>query len=177
MLLRGIGIIYCSLLSTALLAGEASQLKGCLQDAAALERASNYLAVLTALPTPPIVPVSGSATMHFATSSQLFSEILDVSPHAVILNEIEELRFISYTLARTSILLVLNSAEGFTAEKSRRVTAVAKMMGIKISLVWLENSNIPEALQSLMSSVRGQSWRLSDLTREVMDKTCDSVSP
>ncbi len=152
--------------------GMAQSPTDCLQQSQALEQSSAYLTALTALPTPPFVPVVTRGEARFVSSSFLFSEMLGVSPKSVILNDIEELKFISYTLAGTPLLLVLKAAPDWTAEKSRKVVAVAKTLKISISLVWLDEAVIPSQLATTIADSNGQSFRLNDVNRLVLQKFC-----
>ncbi|MDQ3233790.1 MAG: hypothetical protein M3Q07_18390 [Pseudobdellovibrionaceae bacterium] len=144
----------------------------CLQQATAVEQSSAYLQAFTSLPTPPFVPLITRGEARFVNTAALFAEVIDVSPKAIILNEIEELRFISYTLAGSSLLLVLPSAPDWTAEKSRKVVAVARALNLSLSLVWLDESAIPSQLVTTIVETNGRVIRLNELTRAVLEKFC-----
>jgi hypothetical protein len=144
----------------------------CLQQATAVEQSSAYLQAFTSLPTPPFVPLQTRGEARFVNTSALFAEVIDISPKSIIINDIEELRFISYTLAGTSLLLVLKSAPEWTAEKSRKVVAVARALNLSLSLVWLDESPVPAQLVTTIVESNGRVVRLNELTRAVLEKFC-----
>jgi hypothetical protein len=147
----------------------------CLNEITAMEQSSAYLQAFTALPTPPFVPLITQGEARFVNTAALFADVIDVSAKSVIINEIDELRFISYTLAGTSLLLVLNAAPDWTAEKSRKVVAVANLMNLTLSLVWLDDRPVPPQLVATILETNGRVVRLNELTRAVFEKFC--VSP
>ncbi len=175
MLLRGCGnwllLSLLGLVSVSVLA-QAQGPAECLQQSLAVEQSSAYLQALTALPTPPFVPVISRGEARFVAVSGLYSEVLGVSPRSIILNDIEELRFVSQTLSGTPLLLVLKAAPDWTEAKSRKVVSVAKTLGLSISLLWLDDSLIPDQLASTIAETQGKSFRINDLTRLVMQKFC-----
>jgi hypothetical protein len=145
----------------------------CLEKPLAMEQSSALLRVLTAHPLPYAVPlITRVGPEKYITTSVLFAEVMDVSPMAVIVNNIDELRHISHTLAGTQILLVLKSASGFTEEKSRKVNAVAKTSNITISLVWLGEGPVPMPLAAIVKDPERSMLRLNELTRIVLEKFC-----
>ena len=180
MLLRGCGTwILLSLMyfDSVLVLAQVPEPSECLQQSLAMEQSSAYLQALTALPTPPFVPVISRGEARFVSVSGLYAEVLGVSPRSIILNDIEELRFISHTLSGTPLLLVLKSAPEWTAAKSRKVVSVAKTLGLSISLLWLDDSLIPDQLAETIVETQGKSFRSNDLTRLVMQKFCQTSSP
>jgi len=144
----------------------------CLQEAVAVEQSSAYLQAFTALPTPPFVPLITRGEARFVNTAALFADVIPVSPRAIILNDVEELRFISYTLAGTPLLLVLKSAPDWTAEKSRKVALVARTLNLSLSLVWLDESPIPAQLLTTIAETNGRVVRQNELTRAVLEKFC-----
>ncbi|WP_218110326.1 hypothetical protein [Oligoflexus tunisiensis] len=140
-----------------------------------MEQSSAYLQAFTALPTPPFVPLITQGEARFVSTASLFAEVIEVPAKSIIINEVDELRFISYTLAGTSLLLVLNSAPDWTAEKSHKVVAVANLMNITLSLVWVDDRPVPPQLVSTILETNGRVVRLNELTRAVFEKFC--VSP
>ncbi len=144
----------------------------CLQESVALEQSSAWLQAFTAFPTPPFVPLITRGEARFVNTAALLSEVIPVSPKSIILNDVDELRFISYTLAGTPLLLVLKSAPDWTAEKSRKVVAVARTLNISLSLIWLEEGPIPSQLATTIVETNGRMVRLNELTRAVLEKFC-----
>ncbi len=144
----------------------------CLQESVALEQSSAWLQAFTAFPTPPFVPLITRGEARFVNTAALLSEVIPVSPKSIILNDVDELRFISYTLAGTPLILVLKSAPDWTAEKSRKVVAVARALNISLSLIWLEDGPIPPQLATTILETNGRMVRLNELTRAVLEKFC-----
>jgi hypothetical protein len=144
----------------------------CLQESVAMEQSSAWLQAFTALPTPPFVPLITRGEARFVNTSALLAEVVNVSPGSIILNDVDELRFISYTLAGTPLLLILKSAPDWTAEKSRKVVAVARTLNISLSLVWLDESPVPAQLATTIVEANGRIIRLNELTRAVVEKFC-----
>jgi hypothetical protein len=143
-----------------------------LQEKLALEQSSAWLQAFTALPTPPFVPLITRGEARFVNTAALLSEVVSVSPRSIILNDVEELRFISYTLAGTPLLLILKSAPEWTSEKSRKVVAVARTLNISLSLVWLDESPVPTQLAITIEEANGRIIRQNELTRAVLEKFC-----
>jgi hypothetical protein len=148
----------------------------CLQESVAMEQSSAWLQAFTALPTPPFVPLITRGEGRYVNTAALFAEVTGVSPRSIILNDIEELRFISYTLAGTPLLLVVKSAPDWTPEKSRKVVAVARTLQIAISLVWLDEAQVPAQLAATIAETHGRIVRLNELTRAVLEKFCVASS-
>lgn len=144
----------------------------CLQENVAMEQSSAWLQAFTALPTPPFVPLITRGEARFVNTAALLAEVVSVSPGSIILNNVDELRFISYTLAGTPLLLILKSAPDWTAEKSRKVVAVARTLNISLSLVWLDESPVPAQLGTTIVETNGRIIRLNELTRAVLEKFC-----
>ncbi|HET9240967.1 MAG TPA: hypothetical protein VFO10_27120 [Oligoflexus sp.] len=167
--LRNSILTFLALISTQVWAQTPTQ---CLQENVALEQSAAWLQALTAMPTPPFVPLITRGEARFVNTAALLSEVAPVSPRSIILNDIEELRFISTTLAGTPLVLILKSAPDWTAEKSRKVVAVARTLNISLSLVWLDESQVPALLASTIAEANGRIIRLNELTRAVLEKFC-----
>jgi hypothetical protein len=167
--LRNSVLTLVTLMSTSTLAQTPTQ---CLQESVAMEQSSAWLQAFTALPTPPFVPLITRGEARYVNTASLFAEVIGISPKSIILNDVEELRFISYTLAGTPLLLVLKSAPDWTAEKSRKVVAVARTLQLTISLVWLDDGLVPSQLATTIAETNGRVVRLNELTRVVLEKFC-----
>jgi hypothetical protein len=144
----------------------------CLQEEVAAEQSSAYLQAFTSLPTPPFVPLITRGEAKFVNTAALFADIIAVSPKSIIMNNIEELRFISYALAGTPLLLVLKSAPDWTSDKNRKVIAVARTLNLSLSLVWLDENPIPAQLVTTIVETNGRIVRQNELTRAVLEKFC-----
>ena len=169
--MRNLMLSFFAVLSAPIMA-QSSAAGNCLQQSLAVEQSSAFLQALTAMPTPPFVPLITQGEARFVSTASLYAEVIKVSPKAIILNDIDELRFISYTLAGSSLLLVLKSAPDWTEEKSRKVVAVAKTLKLSLTLVWLDAGSVPAQLATTIEETNGRVVRLNELTRVVMEKFC-----
>jgi hypothetical protein len=151
---------------------EAEMASRCLQDESKRESSGKLLAVMTTMPTPPVVPVEEPEGLRYLTSSSIFSRILGSPANAVILNESEELRFLPFTLSGTPVLLVIRAANNWNAQKAKKVASVAKLQGNSISLLWLNESPIPASLRLLAKETGGRAFGLRDLNRLVLRHVC-----
>jgi hypothetical protein len=167
--LRNSILTFLAVISTQVWAQTPTQ---CLQESVAMEQSAAWLQALTAMPTPPFVPLITRGEARFVSTAALLSEVAPVSKKSIILNDIQELRFISTTLAGTQLVLILKSAPDWTAEKSRKVVAVARALNISISLVWLDEGQVPALLASTITETNGRIIRLNELTRSVLEKFC-----
>lgn len=168
-------ILRSILVSLALCQGDlaiATDKLACLNEKEALDQSSSYLAVLTALPTPPYVPIASALQNKFISTSILFAEVLGIDERSVILNNTDDLRFVPQTLAKTSLLLVLDSIQQWDEVKANKVTAAARILKIKISVLWLKNSPVPGTLVSTSKESGGQIFRLPELNRKLFEKFC-----
>ncbi len=144
----------------------------CLKDANKREQSSQILAFMTSLPTPPVVPLQEPEGLHYQTSSAVFGRILGTSAQATVLNDIEELRFLPYTLTGTPLLLVIRSAGAWTPEKARKVVSVAKTQENSISIVWLSEMRLTPSLKALAVETGGRAFEMRDLNRLVLRHVC-----
>jgi hypothetical protein len=167
--LRNSILTFLALISTQVWAQTPTQ---CLQESVAMEQSAAWLQALTAIPTPPFVPLITRGEARFVNTAALLSEVAPVSPKSIILNDVEELRFISTTLAGTPLVLILKSAPDWTPEKSRKVVAVARTLNISLSLLWLDESEVPALFASTITESNGRIIRLNELTRSVLEKFC-----
>ncbi len=144
----------------------------CLRDDDKRELSGKLLALMTTLPTPPIVPVEEAEGLRYLTSSNVFSRILGTSAHATILNDTEELRFLPYSLANTPVLLIVRSEGEWSLERARKVLSVAKMQGNTISFLWLNETAVPASFRTLAKETNGRAFGLRDLNRLVLRHVC-----
>ena len=129
-------------------------------------------ASLMVWPSPPFVAIEGTGQSRFMMTNDLFAEILGQPERALLLNDAEELRYLPFTLAGSSILLVLREAQNWSETKARRVEKVALLSAIKISLVWLSSAEIPASLQALVMQSGGRVWRQDELLARIRSYTC-----
>ena len=146
--------------------------KSCLKDEKNREISGKLLALMTTIPTPPVVPLEEAEGLRYKTSAVIFSRVLGTSPYGTILNDSEELRFLPYTLAGTPLLLVIRSAGDWNPEKARKVASVAKLQGNAISLLWLSEATIPGSLKNLVKETGGRAFGSRDLNRMVFKYVC-----
>ncbi len=148
----------------------------CLESSEAVAQSTAYLQAMTATPTPPFVPIQAGGEAKFIATAQLFQDIMGMRPPTIILNSLEELRFLPYTLARSQLLLVIKSDGHWTADKTKKVLAVAKTSQIAISILWLSESPASEDVKAISLQSQGQFFRSADLVRRVMDHFCSQES-
>ncbi|RYZ83655.1 MAG: hypothetical protein EOP04_19540 [Proteobacteria bacterium] len=99
--------------------------------------------------------------------SKAYADVLETSDKSIIINNVEELRFISQTLAHSNILLVLQGNSEWDADKSRKVLSVAKLLDIKVSMVWLGEKASPKALKDMVVESGGTNFNTRDLIQRV----------
>ncbi|MBC7661524.1 MAG: hypothetical protein H7249_17645 [Chitinophagaceae bacterium] len=136
-------------------------------------QSQTILSALTSTPTPAffIMDVAGKA--QFIPPSRAYADILQTPVRSIILNDTEELRFLSQTLAHSNILLVLDgkSSSDFDADKSHKVLSVAKLLDIKVSMLWLGEKKSPKILKAMALQSGGSTFETKDLVQRV-DQLC-----
>lgn len=171
------GVVFGLFLFTALPCARAEAQPTCPgQEIMEISRAK-ILQVIEVQPTPPFVALENSGQTRFIMSSQLLAAILGTSPKALILNDSEELKYISHSLNRSAIFLILSEAKEWSEKKASRVEAVARLQEISISLLWLGPDAAPPSLVELVRGSKGQF-----LTRDVFlaatdNYLCSTFSP
>jgi hypothetical protein len=163
--------LFLAVTGAAQAAPSPADLQKCLNDAGKLEHARRILEVMTLQPTPALVPLEGA---RFIPANAFFASFFQTPVQGPIINDIDELRFIPFTLSGTSLLIVTKEARSWDAEKSRKVLAVARLQNIRISLLWLETQAPQAALDTLVKESGGQVWLLSDLNRLVFQYVCSA---
>lgn len=151
---------------------QAKERLACLPPALAVEQSNAYLQFFRTLPTAPFVPLQSSLRAEFVSASQVFAEVLELSPKTLIINHLDELKYLPFTLARSSVLLVIDKAENWTEAKHNKASAVAKTAAIEISLVWLGSAEVPAQLRQTITENGGHLWRLPELNKAVLDYFC-----
>ena len=137
----------------------------------ARQQSENLMAALTRVPSPPFVVLEQEGKARFVSPSKMYASILDTSEHSIVINDLEELRFLSQTLSHSTILLVLAGKADWDLEKSRRVLSVAKLLDIKLSLLWLGEATSPKILRDMIVQSGGENFATSDLFYRV-EKLC-----
>ncbi len=162
-------ILTLSLLTSTFAFGQMATL--CSVAGAPGKFSENLLGALTRFPTPAFVVVEQGGQARYVAPSKMYASVLNTPERSIILNDVEELRFLSQTLAHSSVLLVLNGKVEWNEEKAQKVVAVAKLLDIKVSMVWLNESQSPKALRDMVNKTGGSNFASSDLVRQV-EKLC-----
>lgn len=137
-------------------------------DACEAKQASLF-AALSQLPSLPYVAVEGGG---YRPTSMLLAAVLGASPRSLILNSSDELRYITATLYRSPLILVIDAAKDFDQQKLNKVLAVAKLQEISISLLWLSNAVIPSELEALVAASGGKVWKQTELKAGMQAYAC-----
>ncbi len=136
-----------------------------------VEHSENLIGALTLLPTPAFLVLDVQGQARFIPPARAYADVLNTSDRSIIINNVEELRFISQTLAHSHILLVLDGKPEWDQEKSRKVISVAKLLDIKVSMLWLGEQASPKPLKDLVAASGGATFETKDLIQKV-DRLC-----
>lgn len=134
-------------------------------------QSENLMSALTIVPTPAFLVLDRDGQAKFVPPTKAYADVLETSDRSIIINDAEELRFISQTLAHSNILLVLESKPEWDGEKSRKVLSVAKLLDIKVSMLWLGEKASPKALKDMVLQSGGAAFDTKDLLQRV-DRLC-----
>ncbi|MBC7531905.1 MAG: hypothetical protein H7318_10025 [Oligoflexus sp.] len=135
------------------------------------KQSENLMSALTLVPTPAFLVLEMEGKAKFVPPTKAYADVLQTSDRSIIINDVEELRFISQTLAHSNILLVLEGKNEWDAEKSRKVLSVAKLLDIKVSMLWLGDKASPKALKDMVVQSGGAAFDTKDLFQRV-DRLC-----
>lgn len=138
------------------------------------KQSENLLTALTLFPTPAFLVLDTEGKAKFVPPSKAYADVLETSDKSIIINNVEELRFISQTLAHSNILLVLQGNSEWDADKSRKVLSVAKLLDIKVSMVWLGEKASPKALKDMVVESGGTNFNTRDIIQRV-GRTCNEA--
>ncbi len=140
-------------------------------------------ASLMAWPTPPFVALEGTQQTQFVMTQALFADVLKQREPALLVNEVDQLRFLPYTLASSSLLLILRDAGTWDENKARRVEAVAGLHQMKLSLIWLGQGESPSSLSALVEHTGGRLWNRESLMSAIhsyafsLSAACEKAPP
>ncbi len=136
-------------------------------------KSQNLLEALTQYPTPAFLVTEKEGRTRFIPPAKLYAEVLNLSEKSLIINNVEELRFLSQTLARSEVLMVLKETSdfNFAAEKAAKVSSVTKLLGIRLNLVWIGESIGPKVLRDLVEESGGHSFETRDILKKA-DEIC-----
>ena len=155
-------------LSEALFAGTSAI---CSISGVQAQQSQNLMSALTLVPTPAFLVLDVEGKAKFVPPARAYADVLRTPERAIIINHVEELRFITQTLAHSNILLVLEGDTDWDAEKSRKVLSVAKLLDIKVSMLWLGENASPKPLRDLVLGSGGLAFNTKDLLQNV-DRLC-----
>lgn len=139
-------------------------------------RSENLLSALTQVPTPAFLVLDHGGSARFVSPARIYAEVLQTNERSLILNDLEELRFISQTLAHSEILLVLKGKADFDESKTQKVLSVARVLDIRLSLVWLNDTPTPKAIKDLVAGSGGKSFETRDLLNRTDDLCKESLA-
>lgn len=141
-----------------------------------VRRSENLLSVLTQVPTPAFVVLDLRGSARFVPPARIYSEVLQTNEHSLIINDLEDLRFISQTLARSEILLVLKGKVEFPEAKAQKILSLAKILNVKISMVWLNDTPVPKSVKNLVAGSGGKTFETRDLLERSGDLCSESLA-
>lgn len=139
-------------------------------------RSENLLGALTQWPTPAFFVLDRGGSSRFVAPSKIFADVLNINEKSLIVNDVEELRFLSQTLAHSEILMVLKGKSDLNESKVKKVISVAKILDIKLSMVWLNDFPSPKPLKDLVSETGGRSFETRDLIQRSDDLCRESLA-
>lgn len=162
--MRMLLIIISLLLSDVVLAGS-TPLNPCAIAGSGARRSENLMGALTQWPTPAFMVLEQGGTARFVAPSKVYADVLGIADKSLIINHLEELRFLSQTLAHSEILLVIKDGSDLDEDKARKVLSVAKLLDISLSLVWLNDKPSSKSLKDLVAQSGGRSFDTRDLLK------------
>lgn len=171
--MRNLLLVLSLFVSEISFAGKASP---CSMTGALASRSENLLSALSQVPTPAFMVLEQAGSARFVSPAQVYADVLDTSDKSLIINDIEELRFLSQTLAHSEILMVLKGKADIDGEKAKKVLSVAKLLDIKLSLVWLGEMSSPKALRDLVAESGGRSFETRDLLQKAEEICQESLA-
>lgn len=150
----------------------------CLISGSESKRSENLLAALTQVPTPAFYALDQKGKTRFVPPAKVFADVLKIGDKSLILNSLEELRFLSQTLAKSEILLVLTNegVRDFSEDKLSRVLSVARLMQIKMNVVWIAEEPMPKLVKDLAQQSGGSNFETRDLVQRANDFCQESIA-
>jgi hypothetical protein len=136
----------------------------------------NLVGTLTQWPTPRFLILEQDSGPRFVAPSKVYSSILGTHERSLILNSIEELRFLSQALAHSEVLLVLKDHANLDEARATALSRLSHILDIKLSLLWLDDRPSPKVLKDLVRQSGGQSFTTKDLLRRIVDFCPDGVA-
>ncbi|RZA25223.1 MAG: hypothetical protein EOP10_07510 [Proteobacteria bacterium] len=173
--MRMLMIIISLLLSDIVLAGS-NPLNPCAVVGNGAHRSENLMGALTQWPTPAFMVLEQAGAARFVAPSKVYADVLEIHEKSLIINHLEELRFLSQTLAHSEILLVLKEASDLDDVKVKKVLSVAKLLDISLSLVWLNDKPSSKALKDLVAQSGGRSFDTRDLLKRTGELCVETLA-
>lgn len=149
----------------------AAQATPCAITESEARRSENRLSALTQFPTPAFMILDQGGSTRFVSPAKVYADVLNTSDRSLIINEPEELRFLSQTLARSEILMILKGKTDFDQVKATKVLSVTKLLDIKLSMIWLGDTQAPKVLRDLVAHSGGRAFGTRDLLQGI-DEGC-----
>ncbi len=166
------------LLLFALFASEILVANPCAVVGSEAHNSQNLVEALTQYPTPAFLVTEKEGRTRFVPPSKLYADVLNISEKSLIINDVEELRFLSQTLARSEVLMVLKESPDFSfaEDKAAKVGSVAKILNIRLNLVWIGENSSPKTLRDLVQVSGGQSFETRDILKKANEICKESLA-
>lgn len=132
------------------------------------------VSALTSWPSPPFVAVEGTGQTRFYMISDIYAEVLQTPRPLFLVNDTDELKYLPFTMSKSSLLLVLRDLKNWSPERAQKVLSVVLLHQSSLSLVWLGEGPIPRDFNEFITRSGGKTWSRQELLDSIRSYTCRS---